>query len=112
MTRAVLPLSPSFYIVDGKLLLPDVSIKGQALVKGDQISYSIAAASILAKETRDRIMKHLAKDYPQYGWERNAGYGTPQHKAALIRYGITPHHRKSYAPIKRLYGPAISIPHH
>jgi ribonuclease HII len=72
------------------------------VVKGDGISLSIAAASILAKVHRDHLMKHLASEYPQYGWEKNAGYGTAFHHAALKEYGITPHHRKSFAPIRDL----------
>lgn len=103
MNRAVaaLALKPSFLLIDGTQLiqhpLPQV-----ALVKGDQRSYSIAAASIVAKVTRDKMMKELSKDYPYYSWHTNAGYGTKAHLDGLQQYGITPHHRKSYAPIKRL----------
>lgn len=70
------------------------------VVKGDSKSLSIAAASVLAKVHRDHLMRELSKDYPQYGWDKNAGYGTAQHQAALKEYGITPHHRKSFAPIR------------
>ncbi|MEQ9575556.1 MAG: ribonuclease HII, partial [Rhodospirillales bacterium] len=71
----------------------------QCLVGGDGRSLSIAAASIAAKVTRDRLMAGLAERHPGYGWERNAGYGTAAHKAALERLGVTPEHRKSYKPI-------------
>ena len=74
----------------------------QAVVGGDAKSLSVASASIVAKVTRDRIMQDLAKDYPQYGWNKNAGYGTKAHIEALEKYGITPHHRKTYAPIAKL----------
>jgi ribonuclease HII len=68
-------------------------------VKGDGLSLSIAAASIIAKVTRDRIMADLARQHPGYGWEHNAGYGTAEHQAALKRLGITRHHRQSFRPI-------------
>lgn len=74
----------------------------ETVVKGDSISTSIAAASILAKVSRDRLMEALAKEYPGYGWESNAGYGTVKHQDALKRLGVTLHHRKSFAPIKRM----------
>ena len=68
-------------------------------------SLSIAAVSIVAKVTRDRLMARLARRYPGFGWERNAGYGTPQHRASLAAIGVTPHHRLSFAPVaKRLAG--------
>ena len=69
------------------------------MVKGDGRSLSIAAASIVAKVTRDRIMAELAAAHPGYGWERNAGYGTAEHSAALDRIGPTPHHRRSFKPV-------------
>ena len=92
---------PDFGLIDGNRL-PKWDIPCQAVIGGDAKSLSIGAASIIAKVTRDRIMTELAKEYPQYGWERNAGYGTAEHIAALKEYGITPHHRKSYAPIKKI----------
>ncbi len=70
------------------------------MVKGDARCLSIAAASIVAKVTRDHAMAVLASAYPEYGWERNAGYGTPQHLAALSAHGPTPHHRTSFAPVR------------
>ncbi len=90
-----------FALIDGNRL-PKWNIPCQCLVKGDSLSLSIAAASIVAKVTRDHIMQELAKDYPQYEWEKNAGYGTADHIAALKQYGVTPHHRKTYKPIKEL----------
>jgi ribonuclease HII len=72
------------------------------IVGGDAIEPCISAASIIAKEHRDRLMRGLAADHPHYGWERNAGYGTPEHLAALRRHGATPHHRRSFAPVAQL----------
>ena len=92
---------PAYALIDGNKL-PNWTIPMQAIIGGDGKSLSIAAASIVAKVTRDHIMADLAKEYPQYGWERNAGYGTKDHQAALEMFGITPHHRKSYAPIKQI----------
>jgi ribonuclease HII len=70
------------------------------LIKGDQKSVSIAAGSILAKVTRDRIMVQYSREYPEYGFEKNKGYGTKQHMEAIHTYGITPIHRRSYAPVR------------
>ena len=101
MTRAVAGLGPAVVdhaLVDGNqapLLACPVTI----VVGGDGISASIAAASIVAKVTRDRLMRRLALEYPGYGWETNKGYGTPAHRAALARLGVTPHHRRSFAPV-------------
>ncbi len=80
---------------DPKLYCPALTI-----VKGDSLSLSIAAASIVAKVTRDRIMAKLALQYPFYGWDRNAAYGTKEHLEALAKYGVTPEHRKSFAPVR------------
>ena len=76
----------------------------QCIVKGDGRSLSIAAASIIAKVSRDRLMTALAGEHPGYGWDRNAGYGTLEHRQAIQRLGITPHHRRSFAPIADLFG--------
>ena len=73
----------------------------RAIVGGDATEPAISAASILAKEHRDRLMRALAEQHPGYGWERNAGYGTAEHMAALTRLGPTPHHRRSFAPVAR-----------
>ncbi len=103
MRRAVddLGVPPAHALVDGNRL-PELCCPATAVVGGDARSLSIAAASIVAKVTRDRIMARLARRYPGFGWERNAGYGTPEHRAALARLGVTPHHRRSFAPIARL----------
>ena len=92
--------NPVFGLIDGNRL-PKWDIPCQAVIGGDGKSLSIGAASIVAKVTRDRIMADLAKEFPAYGWDRNAGYGTAEHIAALKEYGPTIHHRKSYAPIKK-----------
>lgn len=73
----------------------------QTIIKGDSLSLSIACASIMAKVTRDRIMQKLDKEFPQYGWARNAGYGTKDHIIALELFGPTPHHRQSFAPVRK-----------
>ncbi len=93
--------SPNYALIDGNRL-PKWDIPCRAIIKGDALSLSIAAASIVAKVTRDHIMTDLAKEYPAYGWDKNAGYGTKAHIEALQQYGITSHHRRSYAPIKAL----------
>jgi len=106
MSRAVraLPVAVDFALIDGNRL-PDLGgIEADCVVKGDARSLSIAAASIVAKVTRDRMMGDLAERYPGYGWERNAGYGTAQHQDALARLGVTPAHRKSFAPIRKILG--------
>ncbi|MEO0622020.1 MAG: ribonuclease HII [Pseudomonadota bacterium] len=101
MARALsaLPLAPAVALVDGKRVPPGLGLPAEALVGGDGISPSIAAASIVAKVTRDRIMVELAERHPGYGWERNKGYGTAEHRDALTRLGVTAHHRKSFRPI-------------
>lgn len=96
-----LGVTPSTALIDGNQL-PALPCAMQALVKGDALSLSIAAASIVAKVTRDQMMEDLAHEFPHYGWERNAGYGTALHQQALARYGVTPHHRRSFAPIRAL----------
>jgi ribonuclease HII len=106
MVRAVTRLGPApdFALVDGNGL-PQLPCPARAVIGGDGLSLSIAAASIVAKVTRDRIMARLGARYPGYGWERNAGYGTPQHREALTRLGLTPHHRQSWAPIRKMLSP-------
>jgi len=96
-----LPAIPDVALIDGNQL-PDLPCKMQAVVKGDSLSLSIAAASIIAKVTRDRMMESLAQEFPYYAWEKNAGYGTKLHQEGLARYGISPHHRRSFAPVKKL----------
>lgn len=103
MQRAVLRLDPKpeFLLIDGNKFRPfDVySQKNyQTVVKGDATYASIAAASVLAKTWRDEFMRKIAEEYPQYGWERNMGYPTPEHIAAIRKYGYTPYHRMSFHP--------------
>ncbi len=103
MSRAVdnLAVVPDHALIDGNRA-PDLPCPATTLVGGDGCSLSIAAASIIAKVTRDAIMTRLAADHPGYGWERNAGYGTAEHIAALDRLGVTIHHRRGFKPISRL----------
>ena len=103
MSRAIagLTIKPDHCLIDGNAL-PDTPIASTCVIKGDAISLSIAAASIVAKVSRDQLMSDLAKQYPQYKWERNAGYGTKAHQDALNEYGITPHHRTSFKPVQLL----------
>lgn len=84
-------------LIDGKFT-PKLPCQTQAVIKGDSLSLSIGAASILAKVTRDRLMAKLHLDHPHYGWDTNAGYGTKTHMEGLETHGITPHHRLSFAP--------------
>ncbi|GEO82383.1 ribonuclease HII [Pararhodospirillum oryzae] len=101
MTRAVaaLPFVPDQAVVDG-VHLPALPCPGHAVVGGDGRVLSVAAASIVAKVLRDDLMAALARRYPGYAWEKNAGYGTRAHREALIRLGATPHHRRSFAPVR------------
>ncbi|MBQ8481089.1 MAG: ribonuclease HII [Alphaproteobacteria bacterium] len=104
MKRAVqnLKVSPTHTLIDGNRLPADFCCSCSCYISGDSKSYSIAAASIMAKVYRDNLLKKLALEYPEYGFEKNAGYGTKEHIEALKRYGITPQHRKSYRPIKEI----------
>ena len=88
-------------LIDGNLIPKRFPGKARAVVGGDALSLSVAAASIVAKVTRDRIMVKLAKRYRGYGWENNKGYGTPEHARAVERHGVCTHHRRSFAPIER-----------
>ncbi len=89
---------PDYVLVDGTQL-PAISIPSQALPKGDSLSQPIAAASIIAKVTRDRIMADFDELYPQYGFRRHKGYGTMQHREAIARHGTCPIHRRSFKPV-------------
>lgn len=101
MRRALrgLPQAPDYALIDGKNL-PDAPCCSEGIIKGDARSYSIGAASILAKVTRDRIMLELDRLYPNYGFKRHKGYGTAEHLKAIETYGPTPIHRMSFAPLK------------
>jgi ribonuclease HII len=98
---AALGRAPDHALVDGNGL-PQLPCPATAIIKGDQRSLTIAAASIAAKVTRDAIMAGLDIDHPGYGFARHAGYGTLAHREALERLGVTPHHRKSFAPIHNI----------
>ena len=103
MTRAVeaLPLRAQYALVDGNRK-PHFTCPVETIIKGDRFSISIAAASIAAKVTRDRLMDSLHEQFPEYGWITNSGYGTKIHQDALQIHGVTPHHRRTYAPIAKL----------
>ncbi len=105
MARAVaaLPVAPASALVDGNAA-PELACRLAMVVGGDRRSLSIAAASIVAKVHRDRLMTRLAVDFPGYGWERNKGYGTADHHAALRRLGVSPWHRMSFRPVADLVG--------
>lgn len=105
MRRALdaLPVRPDIALVDGNRA-PELPCPARCIVGGDACSLSIAAASIVAKVTRDAEMAALARAHPGYGWERNAGYGTAEHRAALARLGPSPAHRRSFRPVAALLG--------
>ena len=98
MHRALdqLAVIPEAVIVDGNRFLPYRDLPYATIVKGDGKYQAIAAASILAKTYRDEYMERLAQEFPQYGWQSNKGYPTPQHREAIRQYGVTPYHRKSF----------------
>lgn len=100
MQRAALRLDPrpGFLLVDGNRFRPVEDIPFRTVVHGDATYASIAAASVLAKTWRDEHMRRLASEYPEYGWERNMGYPTPEHIEAIRKFGYTPQHRKSFHP--------------
>ncbi len=104
MVRAVAGLSQvaDHALIDGNMIPRDLAISAETIIKGDARSLSIAAASIVAKVWRDRHMVDLAQQYPHYGWDKNAGYPTAQHKLGLERFGVTPHHRRSFKPIHNI----------
>lgn len=106
MQRAVsaLGLPPDAAIVDGRAA-PRLDCPVRTVVKGDRRSLTVAAASVVAKVARDRLMRQLAKEYAGYGWETNVGYGTDEHYLGLLRNGPTPHHRRSFAPLTTLFAP-------
>ena len=104
MERAIAALDPppDAVLIDGNMIPRELMIHAQAVVKGDTRSLSISAASIVAKICRDQLMVDLAQQHPGYGWETNAGYPTPAHKEALRDLGVTPHHRRSFAPVHNI----------
>jgi ribonuclease HII len=92
---------PAAALIDGNMVPKRFPGKARAVVGGDGISVSVAAASIIAKVTRDRIMVKLSRRYRRYGWENNKGYGTPEHARALEKHGVCTHHRRSFSPVER-----------
>lgn len=104
MCRAVESLRqrPCLALIDGPHVPKALSVPGRAVVKGDALSMSIAAASVVAKVLRDNLMVDLGQQHPGYGWDRNAGYGTKQHQDAMLNLGITPHHRRTFKPVHNI----------
>ncbi|MBL4952664.1 ribonuclease HII [Neobacillus sp. OS1-32] len=102
---ASLHIQPDFLLIDAMPLM--TPYPSESIIKGDAQSISIAAASIVAKTTRDKLMKEISLSYPEYGFEHNMGYGTKEHLQAIKKYGITPYHRKSFSPIKEIYMPNL-----
>ncbi len=104
MENAVAGLSKpaDFVLIDGNKTPKNLNCTSEAIIKGDAKSSSIAAASIVAKVTRDRMMVALSQQFPGYGWETNAGYGTKQHQEGLKALGVTAHHRRSFKPIHNM----------
>lgn len=103
MTRALAGLAPVEHVlVDGNALPPDLPCPATTIIKGDGRSLSIAAASIAAKVGRDAHMMALSRQFPGYGWEKNAGYPTADHRQALLDLGVTPHHRRSFKPVHNI----------
>jgi len=103
MRRALrrLPVVPNHVVVDGRSLRT-LEVPHTAVIRGDARCYSIACASIVAKITRDRVMHALAARYPGYLWEENVGYATPAHFKGIAERGVTPHHRRSFLPVRQL----------
>ena len=109
MERAVAGLKADHALIDGNLIPRGLGCAATAIVKGDAKCLSIAAASIVAKVTRDRIMVDLAQQHPGYGWEANAGYPTKAHLEALQNLGVTPWHRRSFKPVHNILYQAVSV---
>ena len=104
MERAIaaLPIAPDMALIDGNRLPARLPCPAETVIKGDGRVASIAAASIIAKVLRDRLMCELAKSHPGYGWQTNRGYGTKAHRVGLFCHGVTPHHRRSFKPIHNI----------
>ena len=108
MQRALSALgSPPTYLLIDHLRLSDLDLPQDAITRGDQTVLSIAAASVIAKVARDRVMDELGFRYPGYGFQRHKGYGTSEHRRALARFGICPEHRRSYAPVRLVLNASI-----
>jgi ribonuclease HII len=104
MEEAILSLQikPELVLIDGSLKVPAIKIEQESIIAGDQKSAAIAASSIIAKVTRDRLMVEFSQKYPQYGFENHKGYGSKEHQTALLNFGPCEIHRKSFLPIKKL----------
>ncbi|MCR8826825.1 ribonuclease HII [Pseudosulfitobacter koreensis] len=104
MVRAIagLPMCPDHVLIDGNMVPRGLNLPATTVIKGDGRSVSIAAASIVAKIRRDAVMVDLAQQHPGYGWETNMGYPSKSHKEALLRIGVTPHHRRSFKPVHNI----------
>ena len=111
MRRALQGLAeqPDLVLIDGNRAPPEFGCRTETIVGGDARSYSIAAASIIAKVTRDRYMRGLAASFPGYGWETNVGYRSPEHLVALNKLGPTAHHRRSFAPVRMALEPGLPL---
>ena len=111
MVRAVAGLSnaPDLALIDGRDVPDRLCCKGEAIIRGDAHVASIAAASIVAKVKRDRLMKSLAEEFPGYGWDTNMGYGTSAHRVGLLCHGVTTHHRRTFKPIHNMLMEEISV---
>ena len=107
MKRSIkkLKIKPSITLIDGNKL-PDINgYKLKSVIKGDQKIPEISAASIIAKVARDRLVRKMSKKFTKYAWDKNAGYGTKQHLKAIKKFGVTKHHRKTFAPIHNILSP-------
>jgi ribonuclease HII len=109
MTSAVARLSPVKVFVDGNYLPKGITCEAEAVVKGDGKYACIAAASILAKNTRDDLMRSMAAQYPDYGFDRHFGYATPEHMEALRKFGPCEIHRRSFAPVRDWEQPCLTF---
>lgn len=109
MERAIGALGADHALIDGNMIPRGLSCRATPIVKGDALCLSIAAASIVAKVTRDRIMVDLAQQHPGYGWETNAGYPTPAHLEALLNLGVTAWHRRSFRPVYNILYQEVSV---
>ncbi|SRR6056297_3456551 len=104
MERALagLALSPAMCLIDGNMIPRNLKLPARAVIKGDALSVSISAASIMAKICRDRVMWDLAQHWPGYGWDTNVGYASKSHKDAIRNLGVSPHHRRSFKPVHNI----------
>lgn len=111
MERAVAGLRQrsDMVLIDGNMIPRNLAVPAQSIIKGDAVCLSISAASIVAKIRRDKLMWDLAQQFPGYGWETNAGYGSKSHMEALQNLGVTPHHRRSFRPVHNILYQGKSI---